>query len=96
MEPSRTKKMVEKPSVKKAPSGLSQKLSCSYQTWRPTSRRSLSPWNDPVVGVEASGRSGSRRWSGRARRAHATVRSLDRAHLTAFSLGSTASLVRCR
>ena len=52
MEPSRTKKMVENPSVKKAPSGLSQKLSCSYQTWRPTSRRSLTPWNEPVVGVD--------------------------------------------
>ena len=55
MEPSRTKKMVENPSVKNAPSGLSQKLSCSYQTWRPTSRRSLTPWNDPVVGVDEVG-----------------------------------------
>ena len=42
--------MTEKPRVKKAPRGLSQKLSCSYQTWRATRRTSLSPRNDPVVG----------------------------------------------
>ncbi len=55
MAPSRTRKMTEKPRVKKAPRGLSQKLSCSYQTWRPTKRTSLSPRNDPVVGVDGVG-----------------------------------------
>jgi hypothetical protein len=90
MAPSRTKKMTENPRVKKAPKGLSQKLSCSYQTWRPTSRRSLRPWNDPVVGADASpvGVVGGVGGVGEVEE--------DVAHLTDFSIGSAASLVRCR
>src|ERR1700691_4192664 len=53
MAPSMMRKMVEKPSVKNAPSGLSQKLNCSKRTWRTTIFTSSMPLNEPVVGAEA-------------------------------------------
>ena len=48
--PKRRRKTSEKPTVKIAPMGLSQKDSCSYQTCRPTNFTSLIPRKEPVMG----------------------------------------------